>query len=234
MASTTINNYSEEQWDKLIDTLKTDRDVSLKAVNPNSGDDAEEAPLGWFLKNLDLSTSTPQSVEREADRLMNLKSYNILDKGEDDEFRQACGADFDRLTKRACEIFDVPVAVISMVDAGRQYFVSRQNLDATETPRSCAFCAHVIEKDDGIMLINDATKDPRFSGNPLVTGGPKIRFYCGAKVTSPQGLHLGTICAIGFEPKEEGSVTKRQLCDLKELAHQTMNAIMEHWLFDEM
>ena len=95
---------------------------------------------------------------------------------------------------------------VSLVDMGRQWFKSIQGLDADQTPRSCAFCAHVVQRKEtsGVMVIEDATKDPRFAENPLVVGGPKIRYYAGAPLKSPEGVILGSFCVIDFKPHPEG------------------------------
>lgn len=236
---TSVKNY--DKIDDLLAVLKRDVEVAKSlAVNDLSGeekkdvDDIEQQLLGWFLENLDISTCEEQDVQKEATRLMNLKSFNILDRESETTFQLASAPEFDRITARAKEIFKAPISVISMVDAGRQYFLSNGgDLPVRETPRDCAFCAHVIQTNDGLMVIDDATKDPRFMNNPLVTDGLKIRFYAGAKVTSPEGEHLGTVCVIDFEPRPDG-ITPQQACALRDLAHQAMNAIMSHWLLEEL
>ena len=145
----------------------------------------------------------------EAARLRSLISYGVLDTPGDERF--------DRLTRLTAELFDAPIALVSLVDADRQWFKSKFGLDATQTPRCDAFCAHAIEPQfAGSMVVEDATLDSRFSANPLVTGQPRIRFYAGAVLTSPDGCNLGTLCVIDTEPRPTPSV--KLLARLKVLA----------------
>lgn len=129
----------------------------------------------------------------EAERLAALRNYAILDTDPDDNF--------DRIVQLAARQFDVPIALISLVDEKRQWFKACCGLDVRETDRDLAFCAHAILGDD-VFLVLDASKDERFADNPLVTGGPKIRFYAGAPLVNPQGHKLGTLCLIDNEPRD--------------------------------
>eukprot|EP00980_Cylindrotheca_fusiformis_P004043 scaffold880_cov132-Cylindrotheca_fusiformis.AAC.39 len=149
--------------------------------------------MDWVMKN----ASDPQSLEEELARLQTLRSYLILDS--EREFP------FERLTALAGRIFDAPIALVSLVDLGRQWFMSNRGLgDVRETPRDMAFCAHAILSQDDLFIINDATKDPRFMNNPLVTSAPHIRFYAGAPLIAPEGYKLGTFCIIDTKPRPEG------------------------------
>jgi GAF domain-containing protein len=170
----------------------------------------------WRLAQFDVSTSRLQTEEDEARRLMVLKSYDILDSNRDE-------LEFDDLTAEAKDYFNVPIAVVSLVDLGRQWFKSIQGLDADQTPRSCSFCAHVVQRKSnaGVLVVKDATKDFRFQDNPLVAGGPKIRFYAGAPIKSPEGSVLGSFCVIDFEPKPDG-LTLRQQERLRSFADQVV------------
>jgi len=226
---TTVNAF--ERWDELIQTLKKDM-VAATAV-AEQPDQASEQVLGWFLTNLDRTTCESQSLENEAARLLNLKTYNVLDREKDAIFQAISTPALDHIAQRAKEVFDVPVAVILLVDAGRQHFIGKVGLDATETPRSCAFCAHAIQTVENIMIIPDATQDPRFRENPFVTGPFGLRYYAGAKITSPEGKHLGTVCVIDTKARPDGT-TREQVRALKDLAYQAMTEIMSHWLFENM
>ncbi|WP_170294665.1 GAF domain-containing sensor histidine kinase [Roseospira navarrensis] len=123
----------------------------------------------------------------ESQRLRALRRYGLLDA--DPEVR------FDRLTSLTSRLLNTPIALVSLVDANRQFFMSRQGLEAHETSRDLAFCAHAIHG-DGIFEIPDATQDPRFAGNPLVVGPPHIRYYIGKPLVDREGFRLGTLCAI--------------------------------------
>jgi PAS domain S-box-containing protein len=139
-------------------------------------------------------------------RLYTLHQYRILDTVEEQVF--------DDITQLAASICQTPIALVSLVDSNRQWFKSRHGLDATETPRDVSFCGHAIHGND-IFEVKDAFSDPRFSDNPLVTGGPMVRFYAGAPIVAPNGHALGTLCVIDQNPKE---LSEDQKLSLKALA----------------
>ena len=126
-------------------------------------------------------------------RLAHLERYHIMDTPPEQEF--------DDLTHLAGFICDTPTAVISLLDATRQWFKSRVGIDLSETPLAVSFCAHAI-KEPGVMVVNDATKDRRFSNYATVTGEPHIRFYAGAPLISDDGTAVGTICVIDSKPHD--------------------------------
>jgi GAF domain-containing protein len=132
-------------------------------------------------------------TDHEELRLATLVAQNILDTGQDKRF--------DNIVQLAADMFDVPIAVISLVDQDRQWFKAVVGLDARETPRDQAFCAHAIHRPDEVLLVEDATLDPRFVDNPLVTGNPGIRFYAGAPFRAANGEPLGTLCLIDRAPR---------------------------------
>ncbi|UTW06120.1 PAS domain S-box protein [Pseudomonas benzenivorans] len=129
----------------------------------------------------------------EAARLAELERYALLDSPAEEAF--------DDLTLLAAQLCEVPIALISLVDAERQWFKSRVGLDACETPRESAFCAHAILSPT-LMEVPDALADPRFRDNPLVTGPPHIRFYAGMPLTTRSGHRLGTLCVIDQRPRQ--------------------------------
>jgi len=153
--------------------------------------------LDWVLTNYDQKNSEPQSLEEELNRLQTLRSYLLLDSEREEQF--------ERLTALASRVMDVPIALVSLVDLGRQWFMSNRGLgDVRETPRSSAFCSHAILSKNEVLIIKDAKEDPRFVKNPLVTGPPFIRFYAGAPLETPEGYKVGTFCIIDTKPWPEG------------------------------
>lgn len=143
--------------------------------------------------------------ENEAERLAKLRGYQILDSLPE--------AAYDRITRLASKILDTPIALVSLVDAERQWFKARVGLDATETPRDISFCTHAICQDE-VFVVEDATSDARFCDNPLVTGDPAIRFYAGAPLRTGDGIRMGTLCAIDTKPRRISAAEKQMLADL--------------------
>ena len=147
-------------------------------------------------------------TSHEDARLANLHAYNVLDTEPEE-----C---FDRITRVAKSALRVPIALVSLVDADRQWFKSKQGLEADETPREISFCTHAIRADVP-FIIDDATKHDRFRNNPLVTGDPNIRFYAGIPLKSPKGFNLGTLCVIDTVPRDIQTVEVLILQDLARL-----------------
>ncbi|NMF82794.1 GAF domain-containing protein [Nodosilinea sp. P-1105] len=142
---------------------------------------------------------------QEIDRLNALREYNILDTPSEQIY--------DDITALAAYICDVPIALISLIDADRQWFKSKVGLNVRETPRDISFCAHAILNPD-IMVVNDALEDERFAQNPLVTSDPGIRFYAGVPLTTPNGYQLGTLCVIDYRPRDLSNTQKKTLAAL--------------------
>ena len=141
----------------------------------------------------------------ETERLALLRELDLLDTPAEPVF--------DRVVRLASRLMQVPMAAFSLVDAERQWFKSRVGLEAGETPRADAFCAHTILQDEP-LVVPDARQDPRFAHNPLVTGAPAIRFYAGVPVRSSSGLALGALCAIDVVPRQLDAEQKAVLVDL--------------------
>ena len=148
----------------------------------------------------------PKIPENELERLKALRDLQLLDTEPEDRF--------DRITHLAQEHFNVPIVLVSLVDEARQWFKSKQGLDACETGRDISFCGHAILHPD-LFMIDNALLDERFADNPLVTGEPHIRFYAGAPLKSPTGVSVGTLCLIDRIPR---SLTKKQQQQLREFA----------------
>ena len=159
---------------------------------------------------------TPEIPANEQTRLNNLRSLNILDTTNEERF--------DRLTRLAQHIFDVPIAVVSLVDENRQWFKSCMGLNAKETPRDVSFCGHAI-LNKGNFVIPDATQDERFADNPLVVGAPFIRFYAGCPLRFFDDTQLGTLCIIDTKPRDFDEQQLSALTDLAELAERELVAM---------
>lgn len=144
----------------------------------------------------------------EEERLAALRRYRILDTPPEPVFNE--------LVFLARTICGTPIALITLVDADRQWFKARLGLDAAETPRSVAFCTHAILGHD-LMVIPDAQQDARFRNNPLVTSPPFIRFYAGAPLRTPDDLALGTLCVIDRVPRVLSREQKHALQSLAEI-----------------
>ncbi|MFT5845965.1 sensor histidine kinase [Psychroserpens sp.] len=156
----------------------------------------------------------PDKYNNEKNRIEDLKSYSILDTLPE--------ADYDNLTAIAAEICSTKISLISLIDNNRQWFKSRHGLNALETPRKYAFCAHAINDPDHMLIVKDASKDKRFHDNPLVIGGPKVIFYAGVPLMSDNGNPLGTLCVIDDKPKELSEGEKKSL---NALAKQVVNVL---------
>lgn len=153
----------------------------------------------------------------EAQRLQSLHALGILDTPPEERF--------DRLTRIARRFFRVPIALVSLVDADRQWFKSRNGFEDEELPREYSFCAHAILDSDHVMVVRDARSDERFSSNPLVTGSPEIRFYAGCPVKAPDGSALGTLCVIDHEPRDLEADDATVLTDLAELVENEIKSL---------
>ena len=155
---------------------------------------------------------TPPIPANESARIAALQALNILDTEPEERF--------DRLTRIAKRVFNVPYSTISMIDSQRQWFKSIQGLSLCQTSRDISFCAHAILFDE-ILYVENALKDERFHDNPVVVGDPKIRFYAGCSL-SVNGLKLGTFCVFDKKPRAFTSEDRQLLKDLATLAEQEL------------
>jgi signal transduction histidine kinase/ActR/RegA family two-component response regulator len=146
--------------------------------------------------------AAPKPADETA-RLEALRAYEILDTVPEEAF--------DELTRLAAHICETPIVLMSLVDGDRQWFKSRVGLDAESTPREESFCAHAILDQHRLLTVPDATLDPRFADNPLVTGDFHLRFYAGAPLVSPTGQPLGALCVIDRVPRELSAVQRDAL-----------------------
>lgn len=153
----------------------------------------------------------PKSAN-ETERLTTLRGYEILDTEPE--------AAFDDLTFLASYICQTPIALISLVDSDRQWFMSKIGLSLAETPRDIAFCAWAILEQD-VFVVPDASQDERFAENPLVVSDPKIRFYAGAPLTT-NGHAIGTLCVVDCVPRQ---LSSDQLQALRTLSRQVQAQI---------
>lgn len=159
---------------------------------------------------------SPDIPQEEEVRLETLRSLKILDTPQEERF--------DRLTRMAKRIFGVPIALVSLVDANRQWFKSCIGLDVSETSRDISFCGHAILGDE-VFIIPDATQDKRFAENPLVLNEPAIRFYAGCPLKAWNGTKIGTLCIIDTVPRQISDEDLRTLEDLASMVEREMAAV---------
>ena len=150
------------------------------------------------------------SGAEESARLSALRGYCVLDTGRE--------ARFDDLTSLAASICETPVSLVSLVDTNRLFFKSAHGMDVREVPYPDFFCGHAIRQRD-VFIVPDAAQDPRFANHPLVVDGPRVRFYAGAPLITPQDYALGTLCVVDFAPRQ---LNAKQIETLRVLARQAM------------
>lgn len=155
---------------------------------------------------------TPSPIHPdEQRRIAALRALGLLDSDPNSRF--------DELTNLVADVFNVPTVLISLVDTNRQWFLSKCGMEATETGRDVAFCAYAIHEEE-ILVVENASFDPVFRNNPLVTGEPEIRFYAGAVLRDVSGLPLGTLCLIDYSPRKFSKKDRARLVKLGGLARR--------------
>lgn len=148
---------------------------------------------------------SPKTPQNEKDRINAVNSYNLLDTIEE--------VAYDNITSLIAEICDIPVSLVTLLDTERNYLKSHHGVDIQESPREISFCGHAINHDEEIFIVEDARKDPRFIGNPLVEEANTI-FYAGAPLINPQGFKLGTLCVFDTKPRTLTESQKRVLINM--------------------
>ena len=171
------------------------------------------ARIHTWLRRRNFRWAQPELPRNEEARLAALRSLGLLDSAPEQRF--------DRFTRLAAALFDVPIALVSLVDAERQWFKSCVGFDATQSSRDASFCAHAILGRE-VMVVPDALSDDRFADNPFVAGEPRIRFYAGAPLFLDDDLCLGTLCLIDLRPRAFPDDQVRLLADLGSLVEQEL------------
>lgn len=146
--------------------------------------------------------------DNDKERLAALRELLILDTPPEERF--------DKIVAFAANEFEVPIALVSLIDENRQWFKARHGLEPCETGRDISFCGHAIHHASH-FIIEDAAQDARFADNPLVTGEPHIRFYAGAPLALPNGHTVGTLCLIDREPRTLDEIAQGILATLRDL-----------------
>jgi CheY-like chemotaxis protein len=199
--------------------------VVMVAAQEDSGAEAAAGVSDWLIKPFTcnyartkirawvlrtecrwIRATIPDDEER---RIASLRELKILDTEPEERF--------DRITRLAAALFNVPMAVISLVDEDRQWFKSCLGLNAKETPRDAAFCAHVVYSREP-MIVPDAFQDVRFADNPVVTNEPRIRFYAGYPLVLDDGSCIGTLCLLDTRPRTLEGPDLERLHDLADIA----------------
>ena len=198
-----------------IVVVNVDKSVALKAHNgiseslsmPLSQAYVQTKILAWMLR-VSCRWQPAQMPSNEKERLSAVYDLKILDTEKEERF--------DRITRLATALFHVPAAIVSIVDAERQWFKSIQGFDMTETHRDLSFCSHAVYENK-TLIINDTAIDERFADNPLVTGEPHIRFYAGCPLILKDGHCIGTLCIIDLRPRVFDKKEIEVLEDLRDM-----------------
>jgi phosphoribosyl 1,2-cyclic phosphodiesterase/DNA-binding response OmpR family regulator len=182
-------------------------------IKPFTSSYARTKLRAWILRTAChwMRASTPEDEER---RLASLRELRILDTEPEERF--------DRITRLAAAVFDVPIALVSLVDKDRQWFKSCYGITATETSREVSFCAHVVFNRQA-MFVSDTLLDPRFGDNPMVVNEPRVRFYAGCPLILADGSCVGTLCLVDTRPRSLEGRDVGLLRDLRDLTVQELH-----------
>ena len=172
-------------------------------------------------ESLPAGSQTRPETDREQRRLHTLDQYEVLDAPPTEAF--------DRVTRIATRLFEVPVALVNFIDREDQWCLSSCGIDLDRTSLEVSFCVHAIDQ-EGVMVVPDAREDERFANNPLVTGRPYIRFYAGAPLTAPNGHRLGTLCLLDDQPRSFPESKQQMLADLAGVIMDELN--LRHYASD--
>ena len=155
-----------------------------------------------------MASSDLPPLDDTSERQAALRRYHVLDTAPEKKF--------DRITGMAAKVCDVPAALITLIDEERQWFKSCFGFDQRQTDLDVSFCVYAVDAGN-TLVVEDATNDPRFQDNPLVTGPPHIRFYAGAPLTTPNGIHIGTLCIIDYETRTFDAAQREILENLADM-----------------
>jgi phosphoribosyl 1,2-cyclic phosphodiesterase len=186
-------------------TGAAERGYSDRLEEPWSVEYARTRVRTWLMRS-ECHWARPPLPDDEAERVAALRRLGILDTPPEERF--------DRHTRIASALFRVPIALVSLVDADRQWFKSCFGTDVCESSRETSFCAHAIAGNSNLLVVPDALQDERFRDNPLVSDGPRIRFYAGSVLHSPEGKRIGTLCILDVRPRNLSDDERRLLGDV--------------------
>ncbi|AUC76270.1 sensor histidine kinase [Olleya sp. Bg11-27] len=160
----------------------------------------------------------------ELERVSSVQKYKLLDTLPE--------SDFDNITSLVATICDVPISLITLLDADRNFFKSHHGLDLQESPRDISFCGHAILNEDDIFIVEDSRQDIRFKDNPLVNGYKAI-FYAGVPLRDQDGLALGTLCVYDHKPRQLTSLQKKALITISKQVMNLFELRLNNRLLDE-
>jgi phosphoribosyl 1,2-cyclic phosphodiesterase/DNA-binding response OmpR family regulator len=186
-------------------------------IKPFSTQFARSHIHAWILRSV-CRWSRAAVPSDEDKRLAALRELGVLDTPPEDRF--------DRITRIAADLAGVPIVLVSLVDENRQWFKSCHGLDVSETSRELSFCAHAVVSREPLIVF-DTLQDDRFADNPLVTSGPRIRFYAGFPIFHSKGSCVGTLCLIDTRPRQFSHNLIQRFQDLASIVQKELNSTLE-------